>query len=133
MNQFPPQPIPGNSGGRCVRSLPMQCPSGSIVASLLCCTKGRQGKQSEDIGSVFPVELRSWALIQLAMSLCAAFLSGERKRESTGDKKRFLHEVDRLENPSEKKDPICHSHMAYCWTFLEANNLRPLSDWQTKY
>ena len=52
---------------------------------------------------MFPVELRSWALILLAMSLCAAFLSGERKRESTGDKKRFLHEVDRLENPSEKK------------------------------
>ena len=46
---------------------------------------------------------RSWALILFTMSLCVVLLSGEGKRESTGDKKRFLKEVDRLENTSEKR------------------------------
>ena len=46
---------------------------------------------------------RRWALILSATALCAAVLSCEGETVSKGDKKRFLEEVDRLENPAKKR------------------------------
>ena len=52
---------------------------------------------------MFGVEFRRWVLILSTTALCVAVLSCEGETVSKGDKKRFLKEVDRLENPSEKK------------------------------
>ena len=52
---------------------------------------------------MFGVGFRRWVLILSTTALCVAVLSCEGETVSKGDKKRFLKEVDRLENPSEKK------------------------------
>ena len=49
------------------------------------------------------MKFRRWALILPATALCAAILSCEGETVSRGDKKQFLEEVDRLDNPSKKR------------------------------